>query len=62
MVALHDIYVLVCVSMDLLWYRVVMMCGSLADVVCVLYFMYLQLWYVSPLEQVKCLLGGHHYG
>jgi hypothetical protein len=52
MVALRDIYVLVCVSMNLLWYRVVMTCGFLAELVCVLYFVYLQFWYVSPLEQV----------
>jgi hypothetical protein len=52
MVTSRDIYVLVCVSMDLLLYCVVMMCGFLADVVCVLYFVYLWFWYVSPLEQV----------
>jgi hypothetical protein len=51
MVASRDIYVLVCVSMDLLLYCVVMTCGFLADVVCVLYFVYLQFWYVIPLEQ-----------
>jgi hypothetical protein len=47
-VASRDIYVLVCVSMDLLWYRVVMTCGFLADVVCVLYFVYLWFCYVRP--------------
>jgi hypothetical protein len=52
MVASRDIYVLVCVSVDLLWYCVVMTCGFLADVLCVLYFTYLQFWYVSPFEQV----------
>jgi hypothetical protein len=52
MVASHDIYVLVCVSMGLLWYCVVMTCGFLADIVCVLYFVYLLFWFVSPLEQL----------
>jgi hypothetical protein len=47
MVASPHIYVLVCVSMGLLWYCVVMTYGFLADVVCVLCFMYLRFWYVS---------------
>jgi hypothetical protein len=46
------LYVLVCMSMDLLCYCVVMTCGFLADVACVLYFAYLRFWYLSPLEQV----------
>jgi hypothetical protein len=52
MVASRDIYLSMCVSTDLLWYCVVMMCGFLADVVCTLYFVYLRFWYVSPLDQV----------
>jgi hypothetical protein len=59
MVASRDIYVLVCVSMNMLWYCMVMTCGFLADVVCVLYFVYLRFWYVSPLEQV--LVGTPSY-
>jgi hypothetical protein len=34
MVASRDIYVLVCVSLDLLWYCVFMACGFLADSLC----------------------------
>jgi cell division septal protein FtsQ len=57
MVYSRDIYVLVCVEMGLLWYCVVMTCCFLTAVVCVLCFVYLQFWYVSPLEQV---LAGTH--
>jgi hypothetical protein len=32
-----DIYVLVCVSFDLFWYCVVMMCGFFADSFCAMY-------------------------
>jgi hypothetical protein len=35
-----DIYVLVCVSLDLFWYCVVMVCGFLADSFCAI-FVYL---------------------
>jgi hypothetical protein len=58
MIASYDVYVLVCVSMGLLWYCVVVTCGLLVDVVCVLYFVYLRFWCVSPLEQV---LAGHRH-
>jgi hypothetical protein len=34
MVASRNIYVLVCVSLDLLWYCVLMACGFLADSLC----------------------------
>jgi hypothetical protein len=36
-----DIYVLVCVSLDLFWYCVVMMCGFFADSFCAM-FVYLR--------------------
>jgi hypothetical protein len=39
----RDIYVLLCVFMALLWYCVVMMCGFLEDVLCVLYFVELRI-------------------
>jgi hypothetical protein len=60
MVATRDLYVLVCVSVGLLWYCVVMACGFLADLLCVLYFVYLRFWYVSSLEQVLVGTPSHY--
>jgi hypothetical protein len=52
MVASRDIYVLVCVCVCVNGSALVMTCDFLADVVCVLYLVYLRFWYVIPLEQV----------